>query len=202
MTRFPPGCRIDTSPQFFEALYRRAKDPWAFASNDYEQRRYDTLIELLGAERAGCAYEPGCSVGVLTEMLAPRCDHLFAQDAAATAVERARDRCARFAHVHVCEGVLPQDLPEQRFDLVVFSELGYYFDRIQLIGLLDKLAGSLVTGGRFLSCHWLGASSDHRLAGATVHRLIEDRLGGATATITSGDRNHRYRAGLWRTTGR
>ena len=41
-------------------------------------------------ERYASAFEPGCSIGVLTAQLAPRCDRLLACDVAAAAVESAR----------------------------------------------------------------------------------------------------------------
>jgi hypothetical protein len=49
----------------------------------------------------GTPFEPGCSVGELTALLAPRCDRLLATDAFQTAVERARQRCAEFGNARI-----------------------------------------------------------------------------------------------------
>ena len=62
-------------------------------------------------------------------------------------------------------------------DLIVFSELGYYFERDVLAELIDRLLGALLPGGEFLACHWLGSSADHRLHGDDVHHIIGGRPG-------------------------
>ena len=48
-------------------------------------------------------FEPACSVGVLTEMLAEHCDEVHAVDVVDTAAEQARARIDRAGldHVHV-----------------------------------------------------------------------------------------------------
>ena len=75
------------------------------------------------------AFEAGCSIGVFTALLADRCDELLAVDIAQTAVEAARGRLAARTHVHVERRTLPQQWPAGPFDLVVCSEILYYWDR-------------------------------------------------------------------------
>ncbi len=38
-----------TNQEFFEAKYRENSDPWAFASNDYEQNRYSEILQRTGS---------------------------------------------------------------------------------------------------------------------------------------------------------
>jgi Nodulation protein S (NodS) len=54
----------------FEAKYRHSPDPWQFAASPYEQRRYAAILRSLSRARYSRAFEPGCSVGVLTAALA------------------------------------------------------------------------------------------------------------------------------------
>lgn len=170
-----PGPRVDDA--FFEDTYRRAPDPWSFADDPTEQARYDRIVGQLGDRTFRAAFEPGCSIGVLTERLADHCRALLAIDVAPSAVQRARARCARFPHVTVAVGRLPDDIPAGPLDLVVFSEVGYYFDRAALDRLLERLVESLVPGGLLVACHWTGTSADHVLPGHAVHEAL-DVLGG------------------------
>ena len=68
-------------------MYQAAADPWGFEDRWHEQRKYAISLAQLPAARYRSAFEPGCSVGVLTRLLASRCDTLLSCDVAAAAVE-------------------------------------------------------------------------------------------------------------------
>jgi SAM-dependent methyltransferase len=160
------------SKEFFEAKYRASCDPWNFCSSPYELNRYDEIVRLLGNRNFNHAFEPGCSIGVLTERLAGRCRYLFAMDISPTAVAMARRRCERYANVAIVEGALPNDLPSGAFDLIVFSEIGYYFEHGVLVGVRDMMTERLAQRGVFVGVHWLGVSADHLLTGDEVHEVL------------------------------
>jgi hypothetical protein len=161
-----------TSRAFFEEKYKRNADPWEFSSSLYERGRYDAIINALSFRRYRRAFEPACSIGVLTEQLAIICDRVDANDISSKAVEQAIQRCELLPNVLIKQGTLPDDAPVGPFDLIVFSEVGYYFKKPQLQALIDRLIGSLESGGVFLAAHWLGASPDHILDGNEVHEVI------------------------------
>jgi SAM-dependent methyltransferase len=160
------------SKEFFEEKYRASRDPWNFSSSSYELNRYDEIMRLLGDRTFNHGFEPGCSIGVLTESLAGRCRHLFAMDISPTAVAMARQRCERYPNVTVIEGALPDDLPRGTFDLIVFSEIGYYFECGVLAEVRDLLIERLTKQGVLIGVHWLGVSSDHLLTGDEVHDVL------------------------------
>jgi len=62
---------------YFDAMYEAATDPWGFEDRWYEQRKYAISLALLPERRYRHAFEPGCSIGVLSGMLAGRCDRLL-----------------------------------------------------------------------------------------------------------------------------
>ena len=164
---------IDTvSKEFFEEKYHACRDPWNFSFSAYELNRYDEIMRLLGNRTFKYGFEPGCSIGVLTERLAARCEHLFAMDISPTAVAMARQRCERYSNVTIVEGALPEDLPRDTFDLIVFSEIGYYFERGVLAEMRDSLTERLPKQGVFIGVHWLGVSADHLLTGDEVHDVL------------------------------
>jgi predicted TPR repeat methyltransferase len=163
------------SPAAFELRYRAQPDPWNFEHSDFEQGRYDAILASLPRERYRNAYEPGCSVGALTVRLAARCDALDAVDVSATAVARAQERCRSEGYVQITVGSVAEPPPPD-LDLVVLSEIGYYFDIAELDRIAAALATALRRGGDLVACHWLGESADHRLHGSVVHERLRTVL--------------------------
>ena len=163
-------------PDWFEDLYRTDPDPWGFATSPYEQAKYARTLDALGPadRRFARAFEAGCSIGVFTRLLAPRCDDLLAVDASPTAVAHARDRLAAYDHVRVDHRVLPEDLPEGPFDLVVCSELLYYWSADPLRELLARLESLVSPGGSLLAVHWRPQTTTYPLRGDEVHRILAD----------------------------
>jgi hypothetical protein len=66
-----------TSQAFFERKYRQAVDPWGCGASAYEHARYTTTIKALGDRKFSRGFEPGCSIGVLTDRIAKVCDRVF-----------------------------------------------------------------------------------------------------------------------------
>ena len=184
-----------SSKEFFEAKYRRTADPWKFASSPYELGRYDSMFNLLKGERYGRAFEPGCSVGVFTARLASICDRVEAMDISPTAVTEACTRCEYLPNVFTTCGALPDAIPDGLFDLIVLSEIGYYFEEHQLAELGDRLVQKLYPGGALLATHWLGTSGDHLLAGDHVHEILASRKG---LSLQQSERHGSFRLDLWR----
>ena len=92
---------------YFDAMYQAAADPWGFEDRWYEQRKYAISLALLPAARYRRALEPGCSIGVLTRMLAARCDEVLSCDVAAAAVQAAARRTEGLPHVRVEQRDIP-----------------------------------------------------------------------------------------------
>ncbi len=77
---------------YFDRMYEGSADPWQLQDRWYEQRKFAITMALLPHPRYRHAFEPGCSVGVLTGLLAARCDHVTATDVAPAAIDAARER--------------------------------------------------------------------------------------------------------------
>lgn len=186
--------RDTTSQQYFDAKYLANPDPWNFAGSPGENARYDALFHLLEDRRYVRAFEPGCSVGVFTDRLAKLCERVDALDISPTAAEEARRRCAHLPQVHIASGSLPEAIPDGTFDLILLSEVGYYFTKSQLSNLIAELVTRLSPGGLLVGGHWLGHSPDHLLSGDIVHRII-----GATPglTLERSERHETFRLDRW-----
>lgn len=160
------------SRDYFEGLYAASDDPWSFATSDYERAKYDDTIGFLDGRRHRRALELGCSIGVLTARLAERCDELLAVDISERAVETARRRLAGLADVRVERAELPEELPAGPWDLIVASEVLYYWSADTLRDALGRLAGALAPDGRLLAVHWTEPTESYPLLGDEVHDLL------------------------------
>jgi SAM-dependent methyltransferase len=164
-------------PDYFDELYSRRDDPWRLAERWYEKRKRALTLAALPHERYSRALEIGCSIGTLSAELAPRCDSLVAVDVSARAVDLARERLLPHPHVRAEVRNLPDDWPQGQFDLIVVSEVGYYFDEAALAALVDRCAASLIPDGVLLACHWRHPVDDYPLDGDRVHDLIRAAAG-------------------------
>ena len=114
-------------PTYFADMYAGAEDPWGFRSRWYEQRKRDVTLAALTRPRYRRAFEPGCSIGVLTAALADRCDEVVAADVDERAVATARgEPRPALDNVRVERLSVPEEWPDGMFDLVVISEVAYY----------------------------------------------------------------------------
>jgi SAM-dependent methyltransferase len=154
----------------FDALFTGSSDPWAFKSRWYEERKRAVTLACLPARSYAFGYEPGCANGELSAALATRCGHLLVSDGSAKAVALARQRLAELPHVEVRQSWVPDAWPDERFDLVVVSELGYFLSAAALDVLIGKARDSLAAGGTLLACHWRHPPDDCELDGDAVHR--------------------------------
>ena len=162
-------------PEYFEQIYAARDDPWNFATSDYERTKYaDTICHLL-RPRYACGLEIGCSIGVLTTQLAPYCENLLSVDVSERALRQARARCVEIPQVQierlqVPDGELPGD-----FDLIVVSEVGYYWNRIDLDRAMTLMASHQIMGGHLLLVHWTEPVHDYPLTGDEVHTVWMER---------------------------
>ena len=124
---------------YFEDLYAADRDPWRFATSAYERDKYARTVAALEGRRFARGLEVGCSIGVLTERLAGSCDELLAVDVSERAVATARERLAGRHGVEVECRSLPEETPDGPFDLIVCSEVLYYFDA-ELLSRGDRRA--------------------------------------------------------------
>nr|WP_199860525.1 SAM-dependent methyltransferase [Sphingomonas sp. CFBP 8760] len=177
-------------------MYREQGDPWGFETSPYEQAKYAETLAALPAARYADALEVGCANGVLTALLAPRCDRLLAVDPSPTALAAARARCRDLPQVRLEERSLPAQTPAGPFDLILLSEVIYYWDGDDLARMAAYLRDALRSGGDLLLVHWTG-DTDYPKSGDDAVTELRDLLGDAVIE-RRGDRHDRYRLDLWR----
>ncbi|WP_169925977.1 PIG-L family deacetylase [Serinibacter salmoneus] len=167
-----------TPADHFHAAYRRRPDPWHLRTRWYEQRKRDLTMAALPEERFGRALEVGCSVGVLTQRLARRCEEVLAIDVVPEAIESARQATRDHPHVRLEVRDVREGLPAGPFDLVVLSEVLYYLGPEALTGLVEDAAAQLTPHGVVLACHWRHDVEHHARSGDDAHEALARTLAG------------------------
>ncbi len=156
-------------PSYFDALYQADPDPWKFETSDYEASKYAATIAALPKSRYRSAFEIGGSIGVLTEKLADRCESLLSIDVSKLAQDRAIQRCQHLPQIQFQLMRVPKQFPDQKFDLILVSEVGYYWSWEDLKKAQHAILDALEPGGHLLLVHWILYAKDYPLSGDEVH---------------------------------
>ena len=156
----------------FADMFAHTDDPWSFRTRFYEERKRALTLAALDKPLFQSVYEPGCANGELSATLAPRCKALLVSDGVEKAVALARRRLAAFPHVRVERHHVPSEWPNETFDGIVLSEIGYFLSLIDVVALFDRATRSLREGGSLVLCHWRRPIEGCELTGDDVHRLF------------------------------
>ena len=168
------GTRIE--PAWFEGLYQRDPDPWKFATSPYERDKYARTLEALGAP-TGDSSEPSRPDARSASSPAPGLPlraNCSASTRSLTAVGRARDRLAGPPACRSSNASCPSSCPAGPFDLIVCSELLYYWSAEPLRELLRRSSRALIPGAAWSRCTGDPETRTYPLRGDDVHRIIAE----------------------------
>jgi alkylation response protein AidB-like acyl-CoA dehydrogenase len=155
--------------RYFERIYAQKRDPWDFESSLYEKQKYQATLNALPRKRYRRGLEVGCSIGVLTHQLSDRCDALLGLDLSQTALAVAQARCLQLEQVSFACMRVPHVMPQERFDLIIVSEVAYYWSLRDLKKAADELAARHERGGHLVLVHLTEEVPDYPLTGDEVH---------------------------------
>ncbi len=182
------------STEYFDDLYQQNEDPWDFETSAYERDKYAATLAALPRERYQNAFEIGCSIGVLTQQLATRCERLLAVDGSEVPLKQARQRLSGQSHVQLAQMRVPDTFPDDSFDLILVSEVGYYWSWDDLAKSQQHILRTLQPGGHLLLVHWI-QPTNYPLTGDEVH----DAFGTLDTQLEHQEhqRTDRYRLDRW-----
>jgi SAM-dependent methyltransferase len=161
--------------EHFERIYARDADPWKTESSAYERGKFERTLAAIPAGPVHRALDVGCSTGVLSAMLAGRCDELTAVDFSERAAAVARRRLAGLSGVRVERLDLPAGMPAGPFDLVVCSEVLWYWSPADVLDGLRRIESALAPGGALIAVGWTGEDPEAPMTGPEVNALIAER---------------------------
>jgi len=176
--------RVTRDAAYFDSLFEPARDPFGFDRNPEETLKFERTLEICGSGPFDLALEIGCAEGAFTALLAPRCKELLAVDISEVAVARARERLRGLEDVRCEVRSLPAEYPQGSFDLVVASDVLYYWPTEDVIAALKAVEASLTPGGVFVALHYVPRMGS-LLDGAEVHDLLESNAGLASTLSES-----------------
>jgi len=158
--------------EFFDDFYAGSDDPWGFETRWYEIRKRALTVASLPRPLFASGLEVGCSIGVLTSELAGRCAELIATDIAEQPLSLARKRLIEHRHVKVVRTDTPVAWPEGTFDLIVLSEVAYYWSPEDLEVAIEHMDASLTDDGVIVACHWRHPVEGYPERGDDVHAAL------------------------------
>lgn len=181
---------------YFKDIYDRSEDPWNFETSAYEAAKYAATIAALPNKQEERVLEVGCSIGVLTRLLAHRCTHLLAIDVSQKALDIATRRCEHVRNVTFKKASFPKELPADQFNLIMVSEVAYYLSAADWKAAIGALYERLVSGGHIVLVHWLPEVPDYPQTGDEVHDRFEQLMRDKMKSVFS-NRAENYRIDVW-----
>lgn len=191
-----PDHSLDAS--YFDDVFASDDDPWSLASSAYEAEKYAASVAAIADRRYRAVLEIGCAHGVLTRHVAPLCDTLLAIDISQRAVDLARRRCADLDTVTIERAAFPRQLPDHTpmtgFDLVLLSEVAYYWDDGDIARAAAAVRTLAAPECRILLVHWTG-TTDYPQTGDEAVAKLQRHIG--AITVERAERTAEYRLDLW-----
>ncbi len=187
------------SHSYFNKIYADKVDPWGFATRQYEKDKYEDTVRALTKQVYPRGFEVGCSIGILTQQLAARCKTLISSEINAKALAEARRRNAHLANVHFCSMMFPRQQPAGTFDLIILSEVAYYWSEKEFAFAQSCILKLLEPQGQLLLVHYTPTETDYPLTGDQVHEKYLALTTEASPVLrhVSGHRREQYRLDLF-----
>ena len=132
----------------FERRYLEHGDAWFYRSNPKERVKFDVLLSqtLRHALRRRAALDVGCSIGILSAMLAKHFDNVVAFDVSREALRQAPE-VQRIANLKTMVADARSFEIDETFDVVVCAGLLGYFSEVDAERVLNRIADHLFPDG-------------------------------------------------------
>ncbi len=181
---------------YFDNLYSAKDDPWNLAESEYEAQKYEATINALPRHAYNNAFEIGCSVGVLTQKLAAKCANLLSVDVSEKALMLAQERCKGLPKARFKKMRVPQEFPDDTFDLILISEVGYFLTTDDWRSTMEKAFLRLSETGQIALVHWLPKVPEFPQTGDEVHDFFAQFMAGQMQNLHQSRTEH-YRIDIW-----
>ena len=109
----------------FSKLYKEIKDPWHYNTSAYEKERFKEIIRLAKTVPYKNILEIGSAEGHLTKSLTDISGNVTCLEISKDAISRAKQKAPKAKYINI--SFQNFDSRGQKFDLIVCSEVLYYF---------------------------------------------------------------------------
>lgn len=183
---------------YFEVLYANNPDPWNFKDSEYENLKYKKINSFLENRNYDNGLELGCSIGVHTTFIAEHCKNLLAVDINESAIANAKELNPELSNVDFQVMDILTEFPVGPFEFISMCEMGYYFNRQDLLKTFQNIANNLGVKGNFLMVHWTSFVREYPLTGKLVHEIFQEfNQEKAQFSLISQYTHERYELLLW-----
>lgn len=183
-------------PDYFKGVYNASDDPWDFETSEYESSKYKATLAAIPKDKYENALEIGCSIGVLTEILAKKCHNLLSIDVSEKALKIAKERCKNLDHVSFKNMNFKDELPDDQFNLILISEVAYYLSPEDWNQTMARLLKIMKPDAIVILVHWLPEVYDYPQTGDEVHESFKKTMNAKMTNILS-QREENYRMDVW-----
>lgn len=197
-----------TENRFFIRMYfnwrYRKSDPYNVSISEYETEKTERSIRSLKFQpKFGSILEIGCGEGNMTTLLAAIAEKVVATDISDLAVKRTAVRTSAFSNVEARRMDLLADEAPGEFDLVVASEVLYYFEQAQLPAVMERVTSCVKKGGSVGLIHARALADDtagvelKKFGARTIHEMF---IGDPRYSVILDDMQPKYRITVLRRT--
>lgn len=161
---------------YFNLTYLR-KDPYQLSRTE-EISKFEKAFQLLQGAQFKEALEIGCGEGKTTAYLVPMAEKITAIDISDIAIRRAKSR--NYPNVLFKQADFFTEQLSEAFDLILCSEVLYYFEPAQLLRVVERIAELLEPEGTLLLLHHRSVKDDStglelkEFGAKTIHELFID----------------------------
>lgn len=141
------GC---TAADFDPVYGAAADDAWNYSKNPFEKARFDIVTRTLSDVPTTKVLEVGCAEGHLTRRMAGHASDLLACDIVNEAIDRARTNCRDLRNVRFLRMDVRTGWPGEMFDLLVYSDVLYFFSKKEVRQVIGDSARYVNDGGHLL----------------------------------------------------
>ena len=146
-------------------------DPWESEDRAFEVRKLALTMACLPRIRYCSGFEAARSVGVLTELLAVRCNRLTSSDISPYSGHATQTRSGYDGASLIEEQSIREQWPSGEFDLVFFNEIAVLFREKEIGPLMACVLASTRQGAHVVGVHRRGLAN-HPLSAERTHQMI------------------------------
>ncbi len=163
---------------YFDRKYGKS-DPYMYSSSPFEKEKILKVVKFVDDMEYEKVLDVGCGEGHLLEKLCPISNEMVGVDISEKAIKRAKGRLQRKkAHFQTAD-ILTLEL-NQKFNLIVCSEVLVYLNLTQIQKVALKLVNWLEPGGRLLLVNVFAKSEARnglelkRIGAGAIHPLFTE----------------------------
>jgi len=153
----------------------RVGDSWSYTTDPAHEMRLQRILNALSPLAGKRVLELGCAEGFITREMAKQAARVVACELSPLAAERTRISCDGLP-VQIIAGDIRSCLPDEKFDLILASDVFYYLTSDELSRVVRSLAQRGDTDCRLIMANEWNGSYSQLTSPDQIIKTISDTL--------------------------